>query len=116
MNIEIFTAAEQCFLAAVYLYRLALRLCIIFRRAKLGNVYSLFNMKLSGLSVLSYSAVVIYSVCRIAVLLNLGNKYTLADSVERTRLDEEHISLMNGNIVSDLKQGIILYSVRKFFS
>ena len=32
------------------------------------------------------------------------------------RFDEEHISLMYGNIVSDLKQGIILYSVSKLFS
>ena len=81
MNIEIFAGAEQCFLESVYLDRLTLRLCIVFRRAKLCNIDSLFNVEFSGLAVLAYSAVVIYSVCRIAVLLNFGDKYTLADSV-----------------------------------
>ena len=65
-------------------------------------------MKLAGLSVGSYSAVIIDPVGGVGVLLNLRNQNSFANGVQSSRRNEKHISLMNRYLIENLQQGVVL--------
>ena len=68
--------------------RLSLRLRLPVRRRQAGHHLSLFHMKLAGLSVGSYSAVIIDPVGGVGVLLNLRNQNSFANGVQSSRGNE----------------------------
>ena len=65
-------------------------------------------MKLTGLAVLSEAAVIVNSVGRVGILLNLGKKYTLANCVHCARFDEKNIALLDLNPVADIHHCVAL--------
>lgn len=65
------------------------------RRLGLCYVESLFDVQLPRLSVGAQSAVVVYAVGAVGILLNLGNEHSAADGVDGARGNEETIALFN---------------------
>ena len=73
-------------------------------------------MKLTGLSVLSETAVIVNSVGCVGVLLNLGEKYALAYCVHCARLDEENIALLDLDSVAYAHHLVALSGFFEFFN
>ena len=73
-------------------------------------------MQLTGLAVLADSAVVVDAVSGIRVLLYLGDKDTLSDSMESAAFYKENIALMHRDIVCHFKQSIVLDTVCEFLA
>lgn len=66
-------------------------------------------MKLARLAVEAQAAVVIYSICRVRVLLNLGEQDALAYRVERAGLYKEEISLFDRDFLDIVGQRAVGY-------
>ena len=91
-----------------HVYLLRLTVCCL-RRLSCSNVESLVYVKLTRFAVRTDSAVVVYAVSSVGILLYLGYEDTLAYRVKSSCFDKENVTFFYRHSVYVFKQSIILY-------
>lgn len=77
------------------------------RRLQLRHIHGLVDMQLARLAVLPDTSIVINTVCRIGILLNLTNDDSFADRMKCSRINKEHIALVYRHAIADFQQRIL---------
>ena len=80
------------------------------------DVHCVLNVKLARLAVKPQTSVVVYPVCSVRVLLDLGEQYAFAYRVERAGFYKEEVALFDRDLLHKIGQRAVGYRLSELLA